>query len=644
MKQKHLLVLAFIFALATSANAQFKPVSISGFNADIIANGVGDASLSTNIGADAGSYALVSEDFTAVSGGTPPTFFLPASRIISSASTAGLAFQLSDYSQNNVSRLATATSTSETLSLDTPQTAAEVYLLAYSGSGSSTADITLNFSDGSTQTASFTIADWYNGTPFVMQGIGRVNITDNTFSGTSTNPRLYSIKFSVDYANFGKDINSISISKTNTSTSVLGILAVSILNFNPAYSPVDITGFNVDVIADGMGDPNFSTTSDVDGATPPYAFVAADYQYTSSCSAPVRSLPLSGFISSNAVPGMTYQLAAYTGNNDLRLAGTDVGTLTFTTPVQSKSIYLLAVGGNGAARISATVTFSDNTTRFFDNLDISDWYSGTTNIVTGGIGRIMKTTTTCGGLETSATSPRLYQIPLVLDTADYMKTVVSVTITRIDGVTGFAGIANILGITVEKAFVLLPVKLVDFKGYATETNNILTWKTLSENNNRGFKVEKSTNGEVFSTLRFVNSKAANGNSTGPINYTFADSKSSPEANSYYRLKQVDKDGKTTFSDILFIKGNKANSLQVNSLYPNPSHDNFTVAIASPVTQIVTITLSDIAGKNVLQKNVNVIAGNTNYSINTENLKAGNYFVKINCSVGCNLAYSKFVKL
>lgn len=644
MKQKYFLLFLAAFIAFSNIKAQFRPVQISGFNADIIANGVGDATSSTNLSADDGLYAMVAEDFTPTAGGTLPTYFLPSSRFISGSSYPGLGFQLADYSTNNSLRLAAATTLTETLTIDTPSAAIDVYLLAFSGSGSSTADITLNFQDGSQQTESVTVADWFYATPFVTQGIGRVNLTDNSLSGTATNPRLYPIKMSVDAANAGKIISTITVTKTNaTTTSVLNILAVSFLQQDPNYSSVAVTGFNEDVIADGMGDPAFSTTSDVDAATPPYVFVAQDYQYDATCTAPARALPSNRLISNNLIPGMFYELAPYSGNNDLRLTGVDVGTLTFTTPTAAKTVYLLAVGGNGAARISATVTFTDNTTEFFDNLDIGDWYGGTTDIVTGGIGRLKKTTTNCTGLETSTLSPKLFQIPLDISSGSQIKPVQSVTITRIDGVTGFTGLANILAVGIANMNTLLPNKATDLVGYSTEAGNKLEWTTKTETNNAGFQIEKSADGKSFSSIDVLKSRATDGNSSRDLNYKYTDAKTIAAATAYYRIKQVDKDGKFTYSNIVMIKGRKVNDVQITSLFPNPARQRFTLSLSSNEAKAVQLVITDVTGKTVLAKNLQVVAGSANHSIDVDGLKAGTYFVKILCNAGCTLTRSKFVK-
>ncbi len=77
-------------------------VITSGFNHDIIANGVGNASASTTVGFDeANTRALVSLDFKATASSNAPSFGLPANGAINSAKTAGVIFQLANYTGQN---------------------------------------------------------------------------------------------------------------------------------------------------------------------------------------------------------------------------------------------------------------------------------------------------------------------------------------------------------------------------------------------------------------------------------------------------------------------------------------------------------------------------------------------------------------
>lgn len=91
-------------------------------------------------------------------------------------------------------------------------------MLATSGSGVSTVTVVINFTDGTNQTATgVNTADWYGGSNYAIQGIGRVNRTNNTLeSGNGTNPRLYQVLLPINSSNEAKLIQSVSVTKTST--------------------------------------------------------------------------------------------------------------------------------------------------------------------------------------------------------------------------------------------------------------------------------------------------------------------------------------------------------------------------------------------------------------------------------------------
>ena len=188
----------------------------------------------------------------------------------------------------------------------------------------------------------------------------------------------------------------------------------------------------------------------------------------------------------------------------------------------------------------------------------------------------------------------------------------------------------------------LPVTFTSFKGERQGTINNLSWSTSTEVNNSGFELLRSADGTNFSTLGFVASKASNGNSNGTLNYAFADKKPFT-GNAYYRLKQIDKDGKTTLSQIVLIKGIKLNKLELTSVYPNPTISTLNVVVSSPKADKVTFVVSDITGKVIMNQVMQVVVGDNNLPINVSHIAKGTYTIKAICADGCETAISKFVK-
>ncbi|MEJ7680261.1 MAG: T9SS type A sorting domain-containing protein [Segetibacter sp.] len=170
----------------------------------------------------------------------------------------------------------------------------------------------------------------------------------------------------------------------------------------------------------------------------------------------------------------------------------------------------------------------------------------------------------------------------------------------------------------------LPVTLVKFSGQTVNNQHVLSWETATEINNRGFELERSLNGRNFSSIGFIPSKALNGNSTLALQYSFTDVKV-PDGKLYYRLNQLDKDGKSTLSSILVLS-KLTSSLSVASIYPNPVRDQLSLAVVSPSMQRVTVRISDAFGKIIYQRVLGVSAGSNVYNMNIKSLSSGNYFV------------------
>ncbi|MFT5646078.1 MAG: hypothetical protein ACI976_000756 [Aureispira sp.] len=114
----------------------------------------------------------------------------------------------------------------------------------------------------------------------------------------------------------------------------------------------------------------------------------------------------------------------------------------------------------------------------------------------------------------------------------------------------------------------LPVELMKFDAVRLNADKVqLDWITATELNNEGFYIERMLETEnEFSTVAYVEGQ---GNSTAIVNYKLLDENAYTSV-SYYRLRQVDFDGTTTYSQIRAVEGrdNKLEYMDV-SIYPNP---------------------------------------------------------------------------
>ena len=117
----------------------------------------------------------------------------------------------------------------------------------------------------------------------------------------------------------------------------------------------------------------------------------------------------------------------------------------------------------------------------------------------------------------------------------------------------------------------LPVELVAFGGKSTSAGATLAWSTASERNSDYFMVERADNSpENFRSIGKVQSA---GTTTHHTEYAFVDAR--PAALSYYRLRQVDRDGGTSFSPVVALKSVAAS--QALAVYPNPATEAVTIA-------------------------------------------------------------------
>lgn len=150
--------------------------------------------------------------------------------------------------------------------------------------------------------------------------------------------------------------------------------------------------------------------------------------------------------------------------------------------------------------------------------------------------------------------------------------------------------------------VAMPINLTEFKAYLNNSNVVLTWATASEQNNSHFDLERRREDGQFEAIGRV--KGA-GNSAAKLDYSFIDAHLTANNILYYRLKQVDFDGKFVYSNVVPIKQKKGDpSVKV---FPNPAFseiellgiaDNTPVEIYNEIGQLVKTIKSLSAGSKV----------------------------------------------
>lgn len=173
----------------------------------------------------------------------------------------------------------------------------------------------------------------------------------------------------------------------------------------------------------------------------------------------------------------------------------------------------------------------------------------------------------------------------------------------------------------------LPITLTRFYGERRSGIDYLYWHTAQEKNNRGYEVEQSDDGIRFETLGYVASLSSDGNSNHPLAYSFEDKHHFRTSVSYYRLKQIDKNGRAVHSNIIRIEGNVTKSQRI-LLYPNPVTDKATLQIISPEAGEVFISIVDLQGKEVFRKTNTIMQGVQLMELDVAGIAAGTYFLKV----------------
>lgn len=162
----------------------------------------------------------------------------------------------------------------------------------------------------------------------------------------------------------------------------------------------------------------------------------------------------------------------------------------------------------------------------------------------------------------------------------------------------------------------LPVTWGEFTATKQGNTALLKWQTLQEFNTSHFIIQRSTDGVNFSTLNTV---AAAGNSSVVKNYQFTD-QLPLNGKDYYRIAQVDKDGKFTYSPARTLDFLLNNIVRIT---PNPAKDKIAVTVAGN-NESLKMIIMDATGKQVARYDIK----GQYAQFNLPNLAAGMYYVRI----------------
>lgn len=177
---------------------------------------------------------------------------------------------------------------------------------------------------------------------------------------------------------------------------------------------------------------------------------------------------------------------------------------------------------------------------------------------------------------------------------------------------------------------VVPVALIDFTAVKAGNTSKLEWTTASEINNKEFVMYRSSDGITFTEIGSV---AGSGTTSLPKNYIFYDNDPADGIN-YYRLQQVDMDGKITDNGIRTVRFSFANNNI--KVYPNPAESE--VKIEFGAGRYRGLELTDNTGK-VLQR-ITLGINDREKVLQLSNYPAGIYLIKL---TGDSVATEKIIK-
>lgn len=164
----------------------------------------------------------------------------------------------------------------------------------------------------------------------------------------------------------------------------------------------------------------------------------------------------------------------------------------------------------------------------------------------------------------------------------------------------------------------LPVELTAFQATAAGPAVNLTWSTASEKSNLGFEIQRSANGEAFAKLGWV---AGAGSSQTARSYGYRDA-APLNGVSYYRLKQVDADGATSYGPVQTVTRTVPTVL---TAYPNPTAGEVTIAWPATETVATRWLLTNALGQTI---GTEALAAPGSFTLDLRPYSAGTYYLTV----------------
>jgi len=336
----------------------------------------------------------------------------------------------------------------------------------------------------------------------------------------------------------------------------------------------------------------------------------------------------------SSVAGFVKGIRYYVGSSGVGQSHTGKLWNAGTGTLVASAIFTPGAGGWQQVLFSTPVAITANTTYLASCFSFSGYYNETDNVFTSNIANGPLTILADGtgglpnglyrygaGMPNNGFSATNYFVDVI-----FAQGTNSFNLTSITDATGCnsSGSLQTLNVTSFDCSTL-PVTLLNLSASPAGRKVTLRWATSSENNNRGFDVQRSTDGANWATIGFV---AGVGNSSLTTNYSYLDD-NLESRKYYYRLNQWDLDGRSKYSVIVTATLGSKGEYVLGQNYPNPFRNETTIQYTIPQAGNVNMTLFDISGRAIkVLVNGSKDAGTHAISFNTGNLTKGVYYYRL----------------
>jgi hypothetical protein len=173
---------------------------------------------------------------------------------------------------------------------------------------------------------------------------------------------------------------------------------------------------------------------------------------------------------------------------------------------------------------------------------------------------------------------------------------------------------------------IIPVELTSFTAEVNNNGNVvLSWSTATETNNHMFEIERRAEDNQYFTIGYVE---GHGTTTEPQNYTYVD-KTVEIGKYYYRLKQMDFDGRYEYSNEIEVDVYGVLTFNLEQNYPNPFNPSTSIMYSVPEAGNIKLSVYNIVGEEVaVLINGYSEAGSFDVTFDASNLPSGVYLYKL----------------